>query len=101
LRVIRRERAMRLHPQLIEFIAESIIADLERDNIIAVDDDRLLIGLVENIIEQEMDLERELDEEVREILADHYEQMRSAGMSYDDMFRKVKAQLAQEKDIVL
>jgi hypothetical protein len=92
---------MRLHPQLIEFVAESVITDLERDNMITVHDDRLLIGLVENIIEQEMDLEKELDEEVREILADHYEQIRTTGMSYDDMFRKVKAQLAKEKGIVL
>lgn len=92
---------MRLHPHLIGYIAESVIADLVKNGKVRIHDDRMLVGLVENIIEQEMEREAELDEEVRKILADHYEEMRRTGVSYDEMFRKIKTMLAREKGIVL
>lgn len=92
---------MRLHPHLIEFIAESVIADLVKDGKIRIQNDRMLVGVVENIIEQEMELEAKLDEEVRKILSEHYEEIRRGGVSYDDMFRKIKSMLAREKGIVL
>lgn len=92
---------MALHPQLVEFLAESVIADLEREGAIKVADDRQIIGLVENVIEDEMERVMSLDDEVREILNEHYEQMRSSGLNYDEMFRKVKSKLAAERGIVL
>lgn len=92
---------MSLHPQLVAFLAESVIADLRRDGAIRVADDRQLVGFVENIIEDEMERTAALDDEVREILREHYEQMRSGGLNYDEMFRKVKAKLAAERGIVL
>ena len=92
---------MSLHPQLVAFLAESVIADLRRDGSIRVSDDRLLAGLVENVIEEEMERAAALDDEVREILNEHYEQMRASGLNYDEMFRKVKSKLASERGIVL
>ena len=92
---------MKLHPQLVSYIAETLVADLIKEKKISVHDDRMIIGLVENVIEDEMELEAQLDEEVREVLSEYYEQMRASGVSYDEMFRKVKAQLAKEKGIVL
>ena len=92
---------MSLHPQLVAFLAESVIADLRRDGAIHVVDDRLLVGLIENVINDEMERAAELDDEVREILKEHYEQMRASGLNYDEMFRKVKSKLAAERGIVL
>lgn len=92
---------MKLHPQLVTYIAETLMADLVKEKKVSVHDDRLLAGLIEHTIEDEMDVEAQLDEEVREVLSEHYEQMRAGGVSYDEMFRKVKAKLARDKGIVL
>lgn len=92
---------MKLHPQLISYIAESVVADLIKEKKIIISDDRMIIGLIENTIEDEIEKEAFLDDEVREVLAEHYEVMRSTGVSYDEMFRKVKAKLARDKGIVL
>ena len=92
---------MKLHPQVVIYISEQVIADLVRMHKISVHDDRMLVGLVENVINDELEQEEKLDAEVRGILAQHYEEMRRSGVSYDEMFRKVKHKLAKEKGIVL
>jgi hypothetical protein len=92
---------VRLHPMLVNFIAESVAAELEHEKVVSFHDDRMIVGLVENVINAEMEREAELDEEVRAILSRHYEEMRRGGLNYDEMFRKVKAQLARERGIVL
>jgi hypothetical protein len=92
---------MRLHPRLISYLAESVTADLLRDKLLAVDDADRLAAVVANIFTQEMEREDKLNEEVRALLAKHYEQVRSSGAEYDQLFKMVKAKLAKEKGIVL
>ena len=42
-----------------------------------------------------------INEEARQILIQHQEQMRTTGVSYQEMFKKVKTQLARDKKLVL
>ena len=86
---------------MIEFIAETVVADIQKNGSISIADDRQLAGLIVHIIEEEFDREEELDDEVREIMADHYQEIRSGGLNYDEVFRKIKSKLARDKGIVL
>lgn len=92
---------MRLAPRLIEHIAETVIANLLRDKKITVENERMLVGVVENIITADLEREDELNEEVRDLLKQHYQLVRKSGAAYDDLFRKIKKKLAEEKGIVL
>ena len=92
---------MKLHPHFVSLMAEQVIADLIRDRKISTTDNHMLVGLVENVIQNEMDREARIDEEVREVLAEHYEEMRHSGASYDEMFRRVKEKLAKDRGVVL
>jgi len=63
---------------------------------------------VENVTQQlrqtmadEVTIEDRLNEEVREILARYSDEMQRTGVSYQDMYKKVKGQLARERKLIL
>ncbi|MBI2689472.1 MAG: DUF507 family protein [Acidobacteria bacterium] len=56
--------------------------------------------VVNQVILDELSVEDQLNDEVREILSQYSEYMRREQVSYSDMFRKVKNQLIAERKIV-
>ncbi len=49
----------------------------------------------------ELTVEDRLNEEVREILIEHQDEMRRTGASYQEMYKKVKQQLARDRKLIL
>jgi len=50
---------------------------------------------------EELTVEDRLNEEVREILIEHQDEMRRTGVSYQEMYKKVKQQLARDRKLIL
>jgi hypothetical protein len=50
---------------------------------------------------EELTVEDRLNEEVRQILTDHQEEMRRTNVSYQEMYKKVKGQLARDRKLIL
>ena len=50
---------------------------------------------------EELAVEDRLNEEVRQILTEHQDEMRRTGVSYQEMYKKVKGQLARDRKLVL
>ena len=50
---------------------------------------------------EELTVEDRLNDEVREILIQHQDEMRRTGVSYQEMYKKVKQQLARDRKLVL
>ena len=50
---------------------------------------------------EEITVEDRLNEEVRNILTEHQEEMRRTNVSYQEMYKKVKGQLARDRKLVL
>ena len=50
---------------------------------------------------EELAVEDRLNDEAREVLAQHMSQMERSDITYSEMFRKVKRELAKKKGIVL
>jgi len=92
---------MRLVPQLVEYMAESIVAELLGGKLVEVGDRDRLVGVVENVILADLELEDLLEEEARELLNQHYEQVRASGAEYHELLRKIKQKLAKDKGIIL
>src|ERR1700722_14300730 len=57
-------------------------------------------GLVYGILSDELEAEDKLNDEVREILEQYSDYMRREGVSYQEMFRKAKNTLVQQRKIV-
>ena len=50
---------------------------------------------------EELTVEDRLNEEVREILIQHQDEMRRTSVSYQEMYKKVKGQLARDRKLIL
>jgi len=50
---------------------------------------------------EEITVEDRLNEEVRQILIEHQDEMRRTSVSYQEMYKKVKQQLARDRKLVL
>ena len=50
---------------------------------------------------EELTIEDRLNEEVREILIAHQDEMRRTSVSYQEMYKKVKQQLARDRKLIL
>ena len=50
---------------------------------------------------EELTIEDRLNDEVRQILIDHQDEMRRTSVSYQEMYKKVKQQLARDRKLIL
>jgi len=50
---------------------------------------------------EELSVEDRLNEEVRQLLNQYADEMRRSGASYQEMYKKVKAQLARDRKLIL
>jgi len=62
--------------------------------------DTLSLKIRQTMLE-ELLVEDRLNEEVRQILSQYADEMRRSGASYQEMYKKVKAQLARERKLIL
>ena len=92
---------MRLSPDEIQYIARKIVKTLTSDRRIEVDEEEPVIDGIARVITEELQLEDRLNEEVREVLVQHTQQMERSDVTYSEMFKKVKRELAKQKGIIL
>ncbi len=92
---------MRLAPDEIEFIARKIVKTLVAEGRLEVDDEARVAQGIVRVITEELLVEDRLNDEVREILSQHASQMERSDITYSDMFKKTKRELAKKKGIVL
>lgn len=57
-------------------------------------------AFIAELIEQDLSVEDELNDEVRDLLDDYSEYMRRENVSYQEMFRKIKNQLLAQRKVI-
>ena len=92
---------MRLTKNQVEYIAYRITKELQEKDLIDSDDPTHLGQALIGIMTDELLVEDRLNDEVREILTDHAEEMRRTNVEYREMFKMIKKKLARERKIIL
>ena len=92
---------MRLTADEIQYISRKIVKTLVAAERLEVDDEARVVEAIARVIVDELAVEDRLNEEAREVLAQHMTQMERSDITYSEMFRKVKRELAKKKGIVL
>ena len=92
---------MRLTPDEIEFLARKIVKTLVAEGQLAVDSPDHVVAEIVRIITDELLVEDQLNEEVREALMQHASEMERSNITYTEMFKMMKRKMAKEKGIVL
>jgi len=92
---------MRLSTDEIQFISRKIVKTLVGAGRLEVDDQARVMDGIARVIMDELSVEDRLNEEAREVLSQHMSQMERSDITYSEMFKKVKRELAKKKGIVL
>ena len=90
---------MLLPREFVAYLSRQIVRRLSPATVETPAPDRVT-ELVNSIIADELAAEDKLNDEVREKLEDYSDYMRREGISYQDMFRKAKNALVQQRKIV-
>ena len=92
---------MLLSRDYVGYMAKEIVKRLISAEMIEVKNAENTTQQVRQVMAEEVTIEDRLNEEVREILAKYSEEMRTTGVSYQEMYKKVKGQLARERKLIL
>jgi hypothetical protein len=92
---------MRLNKNQIEHLAVLIVRDLQRDGKVLIENKEKLVQDLISLLSEEFLKEDQLDQEVRELLGKHIDEIRKGNIEYQTMFRMIKTKLAKERNIPL
>jgi hypothetical protein len=90
---------MLLAPEFIDYMAAQLLKRLT-PRIVEASDPAAAGNAIADLIEDDLAVEDKLNDEVREMLEQYSEYMRREGVSYQDMFRKIKNTLVQQRKII-
>ena len=92
---------MLLSRDFVGYMAKEVVKRLVAAKMIETKDAENLAQQVRQVMADEVTVEDRLNEEAREILSKYSEEMRRTGASYQEMYKKVKSQLARERKLIL
>ena len=92
---------MRISPKIVESIVSDIVRILMEQKMIEVDSYQMLEERLESVMIEDLSVEDRIDEEVREIMEQHSDMIRSSNVEYHEMFKTIKKKLIKEKKVIL
>jgi hypothetical protein len=90
---------MLLAREFIGYLSRQLVQRLA-PRVIETSDPQIAADHIEDSIEEDLSIEDKLNDEVRDILEKYSEQMRKEGLSYQEMFRKIKNTLVQQRKVI-
>jgi len=92
---------MLLSRDFISYMASEVTKRLMAAQMIEAASAEELTQRIRQAMQEELSVEDRLNEEVRQILSQYADEMRRSGASYQEMYKKVKSQLARERKLIL
>jgi len=92
---------MLLSRDFVGHMAKEVVKRLLTGKMIETKNAETLTQQIRQVMAEEISVEDRLNEEVREILSRYSEEMRRTGVEYQEMYKKVKGQLARERKLIL
>jgi hypothetical protein len=92
---------MLINRDYVSHMASEVVKQLVEGELVEIKSADALTQRVRQRMMEELTVEDRLNDEVREILTQHQDEMRRTGVSYQEMYKKVKGQLARDRKLVL
>ena len=92
---------MLLSRDYVGYLSQRVVTRLVAGNMIETAAPEKVVERVRKAAQEEIGIEERLNDEVRQILTDHTEEMKRTGVSYQDMYKKVKGELARQRKLIL
>lgn len=85
----------------VTYMSRELVKRLVAQEMVETQKADALTQSVRQAMAEELGVEDRLNDEARQILDKYSEEMRRTGASYQEMFKKVKSQLAHERKLIL
>ena len=94
---------MLLNRDYVGHLASEIIKKLVADQLVEIKEKDVdpVVARVRLRVMEELTVEDRVNEQVRNILIQYQDEMRRTGVSYQEMFKKVKGQIARDQKLIL
>jgi len=92
---------MLLSRDYVGYMAGEVVKRLLAAKVMEAPDAVSVTQRVRVAMQDEISVEDRLNEEVREILTKHADEMRRTGVQYQEMYKKVKGELARQRKLIL
>jgi uncharacterized protein len=92
---------MSLQKEYVQYISKRVVDELVKREMVEVRDVSALKERILAVMGDELNIEDQINEEVRNLLKDYADEMRRTGVSYQEMFKVVKNKLVKDKKVVL
>ena len=94
---------MLLNRDYVAHMASEVAKKLVEDKLVEIKEKDLepVITRMRLRMMEEITVEDKVNDEVRNILTQHQDEMRRSGISYQEMFKKVKGQIARDRKLIL
>jgi hypothetical protein len=94
---------MLLNRDYVGYLAAEVIKKLVADQLVEIKEKDVapVSARVRLRVMEELTVEDRINEQVRNILIQYQDEMRRTGVSYQEMFKKVKGQLARDQKLIL
>jgi hypothetical protein len=85
--------------EFVAYLARQIVKKLSASMIETVEP-QVVTELISAVITEDLAVEDQLNDEVRDILSEYSEYMRREGVSYQEMFRRIKNTLVSQRKVI-
>ena len=92
---------MKLAREYVGYMSKQVLKRLSTEGLIQFDQAAYVQEVMTQVMLEELSIEDHINEEVRKLLENYGDEMKRMGVSYDEMFRKVKRQLVRERNIIV
>src|SRR5690349_22682357 len=90
---------MLLAREFVDYVSRQIVRKLT-PQWIETTDNQVAAEFIATVVEEDLSVEDRLNDEVREMLSQYSEYMRREGVSYQDMFRRIKNTLITQRKVI-
>ena len=90
---------MLLAPEFIDYVSRQVIKRLS-PVWVETTDTQVATDFISHVIEDDLAIEDRLNDEVRDLLSQYSDYMRNEGVSYQEMFRRIKNTLITQRKVI-
>jgi hypothetical protein len=92
---------VRLQREYVDYVARAVVERLIGGEMIETSDRGPVIERVRQVVLEELMVEDRINDRVREYMSQYEEQIRRSGVSYQDMFKRIKSELVRREKVIL
>jgi len=92
---------MQFPREYVAYMAQQVLKRLSTAELIQYDQPEYVKEVMTQVLLQELSVEDRINDEVRQKLQEIDSEMKQAGASYEEMFKKVKRQIVKDRKVVL